>query len=258
MMHWWQTAKRMQNSSTNTFQAPTKCNLTREQMPEWSETWSAKNAVIHPTITAASHRHWQRLNWRQHWVNSTHTKHRVVIKSELIINLGSNGMTVLLKLINIIWKTGHLPKDWKTALLIPLLKKNKSKRCPSSYRPIQFTSCFGTLVGRMINDRLNWWLEHNITTPCQAGFRSNYTIEHQLIRLTHKIKMDSKWSKTRLVILKKIIWQSLEARYLHKDERCSHSQTNTLIEEEQIEKCTIQLHANIIYIMFRNTGREDD
>ena len=55
----------------------------------------------------------------------------------------------------------------------------------------------------MINDRLNWWLEHNITTLCQAGFRSNYTIEHQLIRLTQKIKMDSKWTMTRLVIWKK-------------------------------------------------------
>ena len=41
----------------------------------------------------------------------------------------------------------------------------------------------------MINARLNWWLEHNniIITPCQAGFRSNYTTEHQLIRLTQTI-----------------------------------------------------------------------
>ena len=109
------------------------------------------------------------------------------ITNEMIINIGSNRMAVLLRLINITWKTGQLPKDWKTAVLIPLLKKNKPKIAPSSYRPISLTSCIGKLVERMINERLNWWLEHNIITPCQAGFRSNYSTECQLIRLTQKI-----------------------------------------------------------------------
>ena len=111
------------------------------------------------------------------------------ITIEMIINLGSNGMTVLLRLINSTRKTGQLPKDWKTAVLIPLLKKNKPKSAPSSNRPISLISCLGKLVERMINERLNWWLEHNnIITPCQAGFISNYTTEEQLIRLTQKIK----------------------------------------------------------------------
>ncbi len=46
------------------------------------------------------------------------------ITNAMIINLGSNCMAVLLNLINITWKTGQLPKDWKTTVLIPLLKKN--------------------------------------------------------------------------------------------------------------------------------------
>ena len=36
------------------------------------------------------------------------------ITNEMIINLGSNGMAVLLRLINITWKTGQLPKDTLT------------------------------------------------------------------------------------------------------------------------------------------------
>ena len=41
----------------------------------------------------------------------------------------------------------------------------------------------------MIKERLNWWLErNNIITPCQAGFRSNYTTDDPLIRLTPKIQ----------------------------------------------------------------------
>ena len=111
------------------------------------------------------------------------------ITNVMIINLGSNGMAVLLRLINITWKTGQLPKDWKTAVLIPLLKKNKPKSAPSSYRPISLTS------------RLNWWLEHNnIITPCQAGFRSNYTTEDQLIRFTQKIQNGLRLNKDTIAV----------------------------------------------------------
>ena len=119
----------------------------------------------------------------------------------MIINIGINGMTVLSKLINITWKTGQLPKDWKTAVLIPLLKKNKAKSAPSRYRPISLTSCIGTLVVRIINERLNWWLEHNnIAPPRQAGFRSNYTTEDQLIRLTQKIQNGLQMNKDKIAV----------------------------------------------------------
>ena len=68
----------------------------------------------------------------------------------MIINLGSDGMTMLSKLINIIWKTGQLSGDWKTAVLIPLLKKNKAKSDHQAKKPISLTSYIGTLVERII------------------------------------------------------------------------------------------------------------
>ena len=123
------------------------------------------------------------------------------ITNEMIINLGSSGMTLVLRLINITWKTGQPPKDWKTAVLIPLLYKNKPKSSPSSYRLTSLTSCIGKRVERMINERLNWWLEHNnIITPCQAGFRSNYTTEDQLIRLTQKIQNGFQMNKVTIAV----------------------------------------------------------
>ena len=70
-------------------------------------------------------------------------------------------MTVLSKLINIIWKTGQLSEDWKTAVIIPLLKKNKAKSDHQAKKPTSLTSYIGTLVERIIIGRLNWWLEHN-------------------------------------------------------------------------------------------------
>ena len=53
----------------------------------------------------------------------------------------------------------------------------------------------------MINERLNWWREHNnIITPCQAGFRSNYTTEDQLIRLTQKIQNGFQTNKDTIAV----------------------------------------------------------
>ena len=84
---------------------------------------------------------------------------------------------------------------------IPLLKKNKPKSAPSSYRPISLTLCIGKLVERMLNERLNWWLEHNnIITPGQDGFRSNYTTEDQLIRLTQKIQNGFQMNKDTIAV----------------------------------------------------------
>ena len=41
-------------------------------------------------------------------------------------------------------------------------------------------------------------------------------------------------------------------------QRLEDRRSDTLTEEEQTEKCTIQLQANITDIMHRKTGREDD
>ena len=102
-------------------------------------------------------------------------------------------MTVLTNIINSTWKTGQLPTDRKTAVLIHLMKKNKAKSDHPATEPTSLTSFIGTLVGRISIERLNWWLEHNhIITQCQAGFRSSYTTENQLIYSHRKFKMDSK------------------------------------------------------------------
>ena len=125
----------------------------------------------------------------------------------MIINLGSDGMTMLSQLTNIIWKTGQLSEDWNTAVLIPLLKKNKAKSDHQAKKPTSLTSYIGILVERILIERLNWWLEHNnIITPCQAGFRSSYTAEDQLNILTQVIKNGFQMKKTRSPSL--LIWKS--------------------------------------------------
>ena len=175
---------------------PTHCNLTRACMSEWIETRSTDNAVIHPTIIVVSHRHRQKLDWRQHWETPNHTNHPV---SDQIINETMRWSSILGEMtwpcyqtsLTSQWKTGQHPKDWKTAVLIPLMKKSKAKSDHPATMPTSLTSYIyiGTLVERIIIERLNWWLEHNnIITTCQAGFRSSYTTEDQLNILTQEIQ----------------------------------------------------------------------
>ena len=121
----------------------------------------------------------------------------------MIINLGRNDMTLLSNFVNITMETGQLPKDWKTAVLIPLMKKNKAKSDHPATKPTSLTSYIyiGTLVERIIIERLNWWLEHNnIITTCQAGFRSSYTTEDQLNILKQEIQNGLQMNKDMIAV----------------------------------------------------------
>ena len=110
------------------------------------------------------------------------------VHNEMIKNLSEKGKSALLVLFNKTWRSGKLPKAWKTATITPILKKGKAADQPKSYRPISQTSCIGKVAERIINRRLYWWLEVNgLITQTQAGFRRQCRTEDQLFRFTQKV-----------------------------------------------------------------------
>ena len=110
------------------------------------------------------------------------------IYNEMLTHLSPLGKETVLKLINMTWRNGQIPKDWRNAYITPILKSNKSSDEPKSYRPISLTSCLGKLAERMVNARLYWFLESsNILCHEQAGFRKGSCTEDQLFRLTQRI-----------------------------------------------------------------------
>ena len=109
------------------------------------------------------------------------------ISNEMLVHLSQTGKNILLATINCTWKTGKLPKSWKTAHVSPIPKKGKPKEKVSSYRPISLTSCISKLAERMINTRLYWWLEKSkLLHSSQGGFRRGRQTIDQLIRLTQE------------------------------------------------------------------------
>ncbi|MGE5863309.1 MAG: RNA-directed DNA polymerase, partial [Nitrososphaerales archaeon] len=102
------------------------------------------------------------------------------ISNEMLQHLPEIVITVITILFNEIMQEGYVPKIWKHAIVIPILKPAKPAQDPASYRPIALTSHLGKLLERIITNRLSWFMEkNNLINKNQSGFRKNHsTIDH--------------------------------------------------------------------------------
>ena len=123
------------------------------------------------------------------------------IHGEMLKRLGAAGKEALLHLINLSWKSGQVPRAWKTAHIIPIPKPGKDHKLASSYRPISLTSCVGKVAERMVNRRLYWFLETtNNLGKNQAGFRKGRSTVDQLFRITQRIHDGFQSKKNTLAV----------------------------------------------------------
>ena len=73
--------------------------------------------------------------------------------------------------------------------LIPILKPQKDKQLPKSYRPISLTSCASKITERMVNTRLKHFLESNdLLDKHQCGFRRGKPTTDSITRLITDIR----------------------------------------------------------------------
>lgn len=107
---------------------------------------------------------------------------------EMFRHMSASSQEHVLKFFNLLWHHGFLPSSWRHALIVPILKPNKSKNEPASYRPIALTSNFCKLFERILVCRLTWYLEkHQILSKFQSGFRKRRNTVDQLLRLSDDI-----------------------------------------------------------------------
>ena len=111
------------------------------------------------------------------------------ITNEMLMHLPQASLQKLLDIFNLTWEKGDVPQQWKEAIMMPLLKKGKNKSKPLSYRPISLTSCVCKTMERIVNERLQWYLEkESILTAEQAGFRQYRSTEDQTTHLAQVIE----------------------------------------------------------------------
>ena len=96
------------------------------------------------------------------------------IQYEMIKNMNQKSKKELLKLYNKIYLERDFPENWRSALLVPILKNGKDPKSTKNYRPIALTNCLCKVMERMINKRVIWWMEtQDKFNVYQSGFRKN-------------------------------------------------------------------------------------
>ena len=111
------------------------------------------------------------------------------VTNEMLTHLGKAALDKLLDIFNLSWNKEDVPQQWKEATMIPILKTGKNKSKPLSYRPISLTSCVCKTMERIINERMQWYLESEaVLIPEQAGFRQHRSTEDQTTHLAQVIE----------------------------------------------------------------------
>ena len=95
----------------------------------------------------------------------------------------------ILALINTVWAEGCLPKEWKHAVVVPVLKPGKEASDPGSYRPIALTAVLCKIMERMVTNQLVYFLETGgLFVDVQNGFRHGRSTMESIAILDQDIK----------------------------------------------------------------------
>ncbi|GFX35694.1 putative RNA-directed DNA polymerase from transposon BS [Trichonephila clavipes] len=100
------------------------------------------------------------------------------IPGHFLPHLGILGREILLYICNLSWKTGKLPRQRKSVIVIPIHKHNKNAGLTTSYRPISLTCIPCKLMEYMVLRRLTHHLHTNNLMPSeQFAFHSYKTYQ---------------------------------------------------------------------------------
>ena len=107
------------------------------------------------------------------------------VTNKIISNLLPSLLPILLILYNTCLFRGYVPSAWKLALGLMILKPNKNRSDPGSYRPISLLCNLGKVLESIITSRVYAWAEStNILSHEQSGFRQNRSTNDKLYQLT--------------------------------------------------------------------------
>lgn len=84
---------------------------------------------------------------------------------------------------------GEVPVDWKFGLVLPILKAGKKPEQAQAYRPITLLPCMGKLLEKILQARLENFLESGYKlSPFQFGFRPGKGTEDIIIKISEQIR----------------------------------------------------------------------
>lgn len=151
----------------------------------------SQHATANPSFAYDPGRHLVSMNSLQNAIKSRSNKKSKGadnISNFLIKRMSPKFKILLAVLYNQAYNIGFFPTEWKTALIIPVLKKSKPTCEPISYRPISMLSCLGKLYERCIKQEIEAECDRlNILPADQFGGKS---VLHPLIKFSTDITMN--------------------------------------------------------------------
>ena len=109
------------------------------------------------------------------------------IHNEFLLHCGDNMTHWLTKLLNTCYHHTRIPKMWRRASVVSILKPGKPDTSPQSYRPISLLCTTYKLMERLILTRINPIVDPLLPYD-QAGFRQGRSTVDQVTRLTQTIE----------------------------------------------------------------------
>lgn len=106
-----------------------------------------------------------------------------MIKNEMLKTALPSISNTVVKIFNVLLKTGQFPDSWTEGILIPIHKQGNSAD-PNNYRGITLNSCLGKLFCHVLNERISKFLDDkSFIGREQAGFRKNHRTSDQIFIL---------------------------------------------------------------------------
>ena len=111
-----------------------------------------------------------------------------LISNMAIKNISNKIIVNITNIYNACFRLNYFPHNWKKAIVILFKKPGKSPQQPSNYRPISLLPCLAKLFEKVINIRLQTFLnENNIIHTNQYGFKKGHSTVHQVNRIVEII-----------------------------------------------------------------------
>lgn len=124
------------------------------------------------------------------------------IPNKLLKRTGSVFRKTLTILLNQLYNLGHTPRNWKFALVTPLLKAGKAANDIKNYRPISLLSNLAKVWERCLLTRLDaFYEEKQIVPSTQYGFSKGLSTSHALSVFGSKVAKSLSQKQTALVVL---------------------------------------------------------
>jgi hypothetical protein len=115
------------------------------------------------------------------------------IRPEMLKVLVADGLCWLTRVIQVAWKTGKTPLDWRTGVVVPLFKKGDQREC-SNYRGITLLSIPGKVYSKVLYGRISDVVDRQIQDE-QCGFRRGRGTTDQLFVLQQVLEKSREYSR---------------------------------------------------------------